>query len=78
MYINRFNDDADAAIDRIVITFATSLAQCVNSDCSVLVQVQLLENGTIIFGYNGIDLVNPGDTNASERAGRHRACCRRS
>ncbi len=32
----------------------------------MLVQVQLLEDGTIIFGYNGIDLVNPGDTNVSD------------
>jgi hypothetical protein len=32
---------------------------CDADDCHILVQTQLLEDGTIIFGYNGIDLVNP-------------------
>jgi hypothetical protein len=54
IFINTFNDDADPAIDRIVITFATGFADCANNACSALVQVQLLEDGTIIFGYNGI------------------------
>ena len=62
VFINRFNDDDDADIDRIVITFATGHSDCNNSDCTILAQVQLLEDGTIIFGYNGVDLVNPGDT----------------
>ena len=55
IYINRFNDDKDPAIDRIVITFATGFADCANDVCSTLAQVQLLEDGTIIFGYNGIN-----------------------
>jgi len=55
IFINTFNDDKDAAIDRIVITFATGFSDCANNNCSALVQVQLLEDGTIIFGYNGIN-----------------------
>jgi hypothetical protein len=54
IFINAFNDDKDPAIDRIVITFATGFADCENNTCSTLTQVQLLEDGTIIFGYNGI------------------------
>jgi hypothetical protein len=54
IFLNTFNDDADPAIDRIVITFATGFSDCVNNACSTLAQVQLLEDGTIIFGYNGI------------------------
>ena len=54
IFINTFNDDNDPAIDRIVITFATGFADCANNACSTLTQVQLLEDGTIIFGYNGI------------------------
>lgn len=54
IFINTFNDDKDPAIDRIVITFATGFSDCANNACSALVQVQLLEDGTIIFGYNGI------------------------
>jgi len=54
IFISTFNDDDDPAIDRIVITFATGFADCANNACSALVQVQLLEDGTIIFGYNGI------------------------
>jgi hypothetical protein len=54
IFINTFNDDKDPAIDRIVITFASGFADCANDACSALTQVQLLEDGTIIFGYNGI------------------------
>ena len=54
IFINTFNDDNDPAIDRIVITFATGFSDCANNTCSTLTQVQLLEDGTIIFGYNGI------------------------
>jgi hypothetical protein len=54
IFIKTFNDDNDPAIDRIVITFATGFSDCANNACSALVQVQLLEDGTIIFGYNGI------------------------
>jgi hypothetical protein len=54
VYINRFNDDGDPEIDRIVITYATGFASCFRDECSALAQVQLLEDGTIIFAYNGI------------------------
>ena len=54
VYINRFNDDGDPETDRIVITYATGFASCFRDECSALAQVQLLEDGTIIFAYNGI------------------------
>ena len=60
IFINRLDDDdADADVDRIVITFALGHNECLADECSALVQVQLLENGTVIFGYNGIDLKTP-------------------
>jgi hypothetical protein len=55
VFLNTFDDDNDPAIDRIVITFATGFADCANDACSALAQVQLLEDGTIIFGYNGVN-----------------------
>ena len=58
IFINTFNDDDDPAIDRIVITFATGFADCAYNVCSALIQVQLLEDGTIIFGYDGIVQTN--------------------
>ncbi|UCC56129.1 MAG: hypothetical protein JSU75_12530 [Gammaproteobacteria bacterium] len=58
IYVNSFNDDADPESDRIVITFATGFFDCINEECSALVQVQLEEDGTIIFGYNGIRQTN--------------------
>ena len=62
IFINSFNDDKDPDIDRIVITFATGLHDCVGARCSAIAQLQLLGQGnkyaqpagTIIFGYNGI------------------------
>jgi len=54
VFINRFNDDFDPEDDRIVITFATGFTDCAANECSVLTQVQLLDTGTIIFGYNGV------------------------
>jgi hypothetical protein len=54
VFLNTFNDDADPEIDRIVITFATGSSDCPSDACATLTQVQLLEDGTIIFGYNGI------------------------
>ncbi|MGB7932166.1 MAG: JDVT-CTERM domain-containing protein, partial [Gammaproteobacteria bacterium] len=66
IYYNEFNDDADPAIDRIVITFANGFHDCVDAACSALAQLQLLGQGnkyarpagTIIFGYNGIVQTN--------------------
>jgi hypothetical protein len=63
IYLNRFNDDADPAIDRIVITFATGFHDCVNQECAALAQVQLEEDGTITFGYNGIRQTNSQQSN---------------
>ena len=60
VYINRFDDTKDGDTDRIVITFATGHKGCDADECRVLTQVQLIEGGTIIFGYNGIDLDDPG------------------
>jgi hypothetical protein len=54
VFINRFNDDFDPEDDRIVVTFVTGFSDCAANECSVLTQVQLLEDGTIIFGYNGV------------------------
>jgi hypothetical protein len=54
IYLNTFDDDADPDIDRVVITFSTGFRDCLNAECSELSQLQLLEDGTIIFGYNGI------------------------
>ena len=58
IYYNTFNDDNDPNIDRIVITFSTGFNECsdIGSVCFVHAQVQLLEDGTIIFGYNGIGM----------------------
>ena len=56
IFINRFDDNGDTNTDRIVITFATGVNDCIDEECRVLAQVQLIEDGTIIFGYNGIDL----------------------
>ncbi|MGB5442285.1 MAG: hypothetical protein WBN57_06625, partial [Gammaproteobacteria bacterium] len=56
IFVNRFDDNGDTNTDRIVITFATGVNDCIDEECRVLAQVQLIEDGTIIFGYNGIDL----------------------
>jgi hypothetical protein len=58
IYIRTFDDDADPESDRLVITFATGFFGCTDEECSALVQVQLEEDGTITFGYNGIRQTN--------------------
>ena len=60
IYYKTFNDDNDPETDRIVITFSTGFSECsdIGSVCYVHAQVQLLEDGTIIFGYNGIGINN--------------------
>jgi hypothetical protein len=58
VYLNSFNDDVDAAIDRIVVTWDTVLY---DNGLPVTFQLQLLENGTIIFGYDGLDLAGGFD-----------------
>jgi hypothetical protein len=58
IFFNGFQEDDDPEIDRIVITFATGFYECENEECSVLAQVQLKEDGTVIFGYNGITQTN--------------------
>jgi hypothetical protein len=54
VYINTFNDHDGSAIDRIVITWAVGVHDCTSPACHVLVQLQLLSDGTIIMGYNGM------------------------
>jgi uncharacterized repeat protein (TIGR01451 family) len=55
VYQNTFNDDGDAAIDRVVFTWDAPFFGCEDSPtCRELAQVQLLESGRIIFGYNGV------------------------
>ncbi|MDX6582539.1 MAG: hypothetical protein QOI10_1723 [Solirubrobacterales bacterium] len=52
---NTFNDDGDAAIDRVVFTWDSVFFGCEKSTtCRGRVQVQLLESGRIIFGYDGV------------------------
>ncbi|MDH3900258.1 MAG: hypothetical protein OEU51_04330, partial [Gammaproteobacteria bacterium] len=58
IFVNAFNDDFDPESDRLVITFATGFHDCTDEECSALVQVQLEEDGTITFGYNGIRQTN--------------------
>ena len=56
--MNTFNDDGDAAIDRMVFTWNVVLFGCtavpLNATCRANVQVQLLETGRIIFAYDGV------------------------
>jgi uncharacterized repeat protein (TIGR01451 family) len=60
VYMNSFNDDGDPAIDRVVFTWDSAFFGCENRpSCRGLVQVQLLDTGRIIFGYNGV-LTNQG------------------
>jgi hypothetical protein len=51
VFVNTFNDDGDAADDRLVVTWD---AQHWGSGEDVLFQLQLRESGVITFGYNGI------------------------
>ena len=51
VFANSFNDDGDAADDRIAITWD---AQHFGTGEDVLFQVQLFESGVISFGYSGI------------------------
>lgn len=58
VFMNTFNDDGDAAIDRVVFTWDTVFFGCEDppqrDTCRAQVQIQLLESGRIIFGYNGV------------------------
>lgn len=51
VFVNTFNDDADAADDRLTVTWD---AQHWGSGEDVLFQLQLFESGVVTFGYNGI------------------------
>jgi len=55
VFVNTFNDDADAADDRLVVTWD---AQHWGSGEDVLFQLQLFESGVITFGYNGISTLD--------------------
>jgi hypothetical protein len=52
VYLNRFSDSGGPDTDRLVITWAT---QVYRTGRSVLVQLQLRSDGTIVFGYDGYD-----------------------
>lgn len=55
VWMNTFNEDSDPAVDRVVFTWESQFFGCENvPGCSALVQVQLLETGRIVFGYNGV------------------------
>ena len=63
VYENVFNDDADPAIDRVVFTWDSAFFGCEKSPtCRALAQIQLFDNGKIVFGYNGV-LTNQGFDN---------------
>ncbi len=51
VYINRFNDDRDPDIDRIVVTWDTVFS---GGYGPVLVQAQLFEDGNIIMGFHNL------------------------
>ncbi|HET6464309.1 MAG TPA: hypothetical protein VFH55_01705, partial [Nitrospiria bacterium] len=61
VFINTFSDGG-GPVDRIVITWAVGLHACSGPACHVLVQLQLLSDGTIIMGYNGIVLTSSVNT----------------
>ncbi len=61
VYLNTFaNDDADPAIDRVVVTWDTATFW---SDSPVRIQLQLLEDGTIIMGYDNYIFTVDDDEN---------------
>jgi hypothetical protein len=53
VYLNTFNDSAGAFNDRLVVTWSTVQF---SGRRPVRVQVQMKSDGTIIFGYDGVDL----------------------
>ncbi len=58
VYLNAFNDDGDPENDRVVITWNDHLY---DNGQPILAQIQLLEDGTVILGYNGYDLTGFND-----------------
>ncbi len=56
--MNTFNDDGDAAVDRVVFTWDSVFFGCetapFNTTCRARAQIQLLETGRIVFGYDGV------------------------
>lgn len=59
VYINAFNDDGDPEIDRVVITWNDRL---IDNGQTIVAQIQLFEDGTVIFGFDGYDLTGFDDT----------------
>ena len=55
VFIGTFNDDTDPEDDRLVVTWD---AQHWGSGEDVLFQVQLLDTGVIVFGYNGVSALD--------------------
>jgi uncharacterized repeat protein (TIGR01451 family) len=64
--LNTFDDDADPAIDRLVVTWQVNTFGCLGQPaypaCANDFQLQLLETGEIIFGY---DRLFPADDQAA-------------
>jgi hypothetical protein len=58
VYLNYFNDDADPESERVVITWDDVLF---DNGLPINVQIQLVDDGTVIMGFNGWDLTNFND-----------------
>jgi uncharacterized repeat protein (TIGR01451 family) len=55
VFMNTFNTDGDPAIDRVVFTWDSAFFGCEGRPgCRARVQIQLQENGQIIFAYDGV------------------------
>lgn len=57
-YLNFFNDDGDPESERVVITWDDVLY---DNGLPITVQIQLVDDGTVIMGFNGWDLTGFND-----------------
>jgi hypothetical protein len=57
-YLNFLNDDADPESERVVITWDDVLY---DNGLPITVQIQLVDDGTVIMGFNGWDLTGFND-----------------
>ena len=58
VYLNFFNDDADPESERVVITWDDVLY---DNSLPITVQIQLVDDGKVILGFNGWDLTGFND-----------------
>jgi hypothetical protein len=58
VYLNFFNDDGDPESERVVITWDDVLF---DNGLPITVQIQLVDDGTVIMGFNGWDLTGFND-----------------